>query len=102
MSRETVNSAAINFRLQDEESWRVLSARAEALGVSPHQLARRYVIEVLQEAQERAALRAAVVELRQQVIGLREDIALATEALLARAGKVTDEKARAWVEENFT
>lgn len=92
--------AVIGFRL-DEESSAVLCHRAAALGVSPHDLARRYLIEVLHEPEERAALRAAVVALHQEITGTREDIALATEALLASAGKVTDQEAHAWVEEHF-
>ena len=92
--------ANIGFRL-DPASLCVLAERAKQLGVSPHKLARRYLLEILHEPEERAALREAVVALHQQVTGTREDIALATEALLASAGKVSDAEARAWVAEHF-
>ena len=90
----------VSFRL-DEASRLVLGQRAAALDVSVHELARRYLIEVLQEAEERVALREAVVALHKEVSGSREDIALAVEALLTSAGKVSDHEAHAWVEEHF-
>lgn len=100
LSPELLSPATISFRLDDPSS-RVLAERATRLGVSPHELARHYVLEILQQAEERAALREAVVALHKEITGFREDIALATEALLASAGKVTDQEAHAWVEEHF-
>ena len=92
--------AVIGFRL-DDASREVLGERAAALGVSPHELARRYLIEVLHEPEERAALREALVVLHKEITGIREDIPLAVEALLTSAGKVTAADARAYVEEHF-
>lgn len=109
MTRSNSNSRAliappapgvIGFRL-DEATRQVLGERAAALGVSPHELARRYLIEVLHEPEERAALREALVCLHKEIAGVREDIPLAVEALLTSAGKVTAAEARAYVEEHF-
>ena len=85
--------AILSFRL-DEASAAVLSQRAARLGVSPHELAREYVLVILAEAEERAALYAAIVALRQ-------DLGLATGVLLSAAGKVKEDEARAWVKANF-
>ena len=92
--------STVGFRL-DPESGRALAARAAALGVSPHELARSYVIEVLQEAEERAALREAVQELNGKLLRFRADFVVAIEALLVSAGKVEDSSARAWVDKHF-
>ena len=51
-----------------------LLARAEALEVSHHVLAREYVESVLTEPVQRAAMHSAITELRQEVIELRESV----------------------------
>lgn len=98
----------IGFRL-DESSGQVLLERAQRLGLSPHELAREYVLEHLQETEERSALRQAFQELHQIVQELhgaqqqfRSDFAFAIEALLASAGKVSPEEARGWVAKSLT
>ena len=91
---------AICFRL-DEKSFRALAHRADRLGVSSHELARSYVLQLLEEAQERAAWRAAAAELHHALVDLREHLALSVEALLVTAGKVDKADARAWVDECF-
>jgi hypothetical protein len=55
--------STIGFRL-DPEYGDVLATRAKAIGVSSHELARRYLIEILEESEERAAVREAVQVLR--------------------------------------
>ncbi len=92
--------ATVGFRL-DAESRRVLMGRAKQLKVSPHELARHYVILMLHEAEERAMLREDTLELRRALIQLREDVATTAEALLVAAGEVSEEQAHAWVEEHF-
>lgn len=84
----------LSFRL-DEASAAALAGRAARFGVSPHELAREYVLAVLQEAEERAALFAAIMALRQ-------DVGLAAGVLLSSAGKVSEDEARAWVKANFS
>jgi hypothetical protein len=89
--------AMVGFRLGDEESRRLLGQRAARLGVSPHDLARYYVLEMLQERQERAVLREALGELHEQFQQFRADFAFAVQGLLTSAGKVSENQARAWV-----
>lgn len=93
-------SGTIGFRL-DEESHRVLSERANRLGISPHELARHYVIEMLHEAEERAALHEAIATLQQGIHKIREDVATTAEALLIAAGDYEAEEAHTWAAENF-
>ena|ERR1041384_4998519 len=92
--------ATIGFRL-DEESSRILSERARSLGVSPHELARHYVIEFLHEPEERVALRQAVSILQELISRMREDQVLGLEALLTSAGKVNEKDAHKWIKANF-
>ena len=89
---------SVGFRLGDEESRRLLGQRAARLGVSPHDLAREYVREMLQEREERAVLRAALGELHEQLQQFRADFAFAVQALLTSAGKVSEGQAKRWVE----
>ena len=93
-------SVTVGFRLE-EEPLRALAERAARLNLSPHELAREYVLEALSEADERRALREAVGALHQQYDVLREDMALMAEALLISAGKVSEKEARDWVKRNF-
>lgn len=92
--------STIGFRLEAQEI-AILSERAEKLGVSPHELARSYVLELLGASEERTALREGVVTLHNVIGLLREDLALSVEALLISAGKVSEEQARKWAEENL-
>lgn len=100
ITRPRAPRICVGFRL-DEESHRVLTERAANLKVSPHELARFYVLQILQEEQERTALHDAVAGLHQQLIQQREDFLLGLEALLASAGKATAEEAHAWIHENY-
>lgn len=97
----------VGFRL-DPASRVELAKRADRLGVSPHVLAREYVIEMLHEPEERRQLREAVAHLGegvgtlfQQVFKSREDLATVAEALLVQAGNVDPKKASQWVDDNF-
>ncbi len=92
--------STIGFRL-DPESNRVLVERAAVLGVSPHELARIYVCEVLQEPVERAAMREAAIEIFSVLTQFRQDFAFSVEAMLISAGKVSQSQAQDWVEEHL-
>jgi hypothetical protein len=92
--------ATVGFRM-DDERYGELSERAKNLGVSPHELARQYVIEVLSEGEERTALREAVNALIEHVREARKDIGLSTEALLASAGTLDEKEARDWKQKNL-
>ena len=90
----------IGFRLEPQYE-QVLAMRAEALGVSSHELARRYLIEMLEESEERAVLRQAVQTLNGNLTHFRNDVIFAVEAILASAGKVNETEAAAWVDKHF-
>ena len=92
--------ATIGFRL-DEEPRRVLAERAAGLGVSPHALARQYVLEILGEGEERVALHHALKTLIEEAGQTHESLALGIEALLSSAGKVSEDNARAWVDQHL-
>lgn len=93
-------NAPLTFRL-DEESQQVLAQRAQHLGVSPHQMARHYVLQCLYEPEERAAVNQALRELCQETVGLRTDLANAVVGLLCSAGRVEQDEAQTWVNENL-
>lgn len=90
----------IGFRLEPKYG-QVLATRANALGVSPHELARRYLIEMLEESEERAVLRQAVQALNGNLNSFRNEFIFAVEAMLVRAGTVKNEEAATWIEEHF-
>lgn len=66
-------SPTIGFRL-GPECLEALLARAKALDVSHHALARDYVESVLSEPVERAALHSAITQLRQEFSELRKNV----------------------------
>ena len=79
-ARAKKQAGPIGFRL-DNTARRILAQRADQLGVSPHALARQYVLELLGEAEDREMLREEVTALRSELTVLRTDLALAVEAL---------------------
>jgi hypothetical protein len=99
-SGKTSVRTTIGFRLKNE-NFVELSRRAKVLGVSPHELARHYVLEILSEKEERGALREAVNALGEYLAEVRKDIALAAEALLTAAGTVEEKDAREWAKKNL-
>ena len=96
----STKAGPIAFRL-DEVSRAVLAERADQLGVSPHALARHYVLELLGVAEDRQMLREDIRALRSKLNVLRSDHALAVEALLVSAGKVAPADAHTWTEQNL-
>lgn len=99
-AKQPASPATIGFRL-DEASGVELAARAGRLGVSPHELARQYVLQILQEGQERTALHEAVIDVNQELGRLRDDLSLAVEALLMSAGQVEEADAHQWVQKHL-
>ena len=99
-NRATSKAGPISFRL-DDAALDVLEQRAVQRRMSRHELARQYVEDELFETEERAALRDAIITLQRDLIHLRSDLALASEALLVSAGKVQPEEAHTWVEQNL-
>ena len=97
MNTQTQTRTQIGFRLEPEAA-EALAERADCLKVSPHDLARYYVVEALAASQHLSAMGVAIQTLNQELDGLRGDLALSVEALLASAGEVSEKQARAWVE----
>lgn len=83
----------ISFRL-DDAMYRLLEAHAAQAQLSPPLLAREFVLSALQE---RSPWHLVIGSIRL----LRGDVATATEALLANAGKISPKDASEWVDENF-
>lgn len=92
--------ATIGFRLEIEARAE-LASRAKALGVSSHDLARHYVLQMLHDTDERREVRNAILALRQEMIELRKDVSVSTEALLTSAGKIAPGEARSWTRQNL-
>ena len=97
---ENFARTVISFRL-DESSLQILLQRAARLNVSPHELARHYVEELVHETEERAMLREACAQLHENFNAFRRDFAVSVEALLTSAGTVSEEDARKWVTEGL-
>lgn len=93
-------STVIGFRLEPELA-EALAQQAKALGVSPHELARHYLVEAMGLAGELHSLVSGVTALHHQIQAFRHDLSLGVEALLASAGQVTEKDARAWVESSL-
>ena len=92
--------ATIGFRL-NEQSRRILHERAMEEGVSPHVLAKSYVLQVLREPADREGLINAAAFLCAEIIKVREEIATTAKALLIKAGHVDEEEVEKWIVENY-
>jgi hypothetical protein len=106
VTRATVPTI-ITFRLAEEDR-RALSERAATLKISPHELARVFVLETLKRASEPATppsghpdLLNGIQAIYYQLLETRKDIALSVEVLLTRAGRLKDPEAHEWVSENY-
>ncbi len=85
------------FKL-DAATFSKLCERARETGDSHHLAAKRIVTRVLNEDID---VTGALVTMNHQMLALREELALMTEILLARAGKFTPEEAQKWTDENI-
>jgi hypothetical protein len=100
-------SAPVSFRL-DAVFQQRLEELAKRHDVSLHQEAQRIVIDALSEPDRRASDAVTAAELQVQIDELhtllrilRSDLATSVSALLAMAGKVTQEEAKSWVAQTF-
>ena len=89
----------IQFRLSGQVL-KELEKLAKAYELSPGQFARRIVVEYLEDA-ERLRTREKLSALEVSQKKLREDLAVAVEAMLVGAGKVSKDEAHEWVNENL-
>lgn len=88
----------IGFRL-DAEAYQVLARRAARLGRSPHELAKFYTIDMLEQDENRANLAEGIRLCIRKLDGLHQNIA--STAILVATGRCSDQEARAWVKENL-
>ncbi len=98
---KTAAPQTIGFRL-DEQTMQLLVKRANRLGLSVRDLARHYVLLVLDEPEERIALQQFLQRIHQDQLQFRADFTFAVRALLSSAGKATAKEAKAWVEQSIT
>ena len=92
--------ATIGFRMDDVSS-QELAEQAARLNVSPHELARHYVMEMLSASQDRAELWEFLKHIDERMIHLREDLVLVAEGILVATHAMSKQDARAWVDKCF-
>lgn len=92
-------SKPVSFRLASTFA-KQLAARSAAHNESPGAYARRLVIEGLNDT-DHERLHAEIAELRTSLEALREILATAVAALLARAGKCDVNEAQEWVQQTL-
>lgn len=90
----------IGFRL-DEDHARRLVERAAEQKVSPGELARACVIEMMHRAEALAELERALVRLQDRLDQSAARHALGVEALLVSAGKIEAKEALKWIDANL-
>jgi hypothetical protein len=98
--KPTAAPTTIGFRL-DTAPLAILVERAARLGASPHALAREYVVEALEQVVERNEVHQTLRSMLDQAARHSDNLALAVEALLCSAGKVSQDTAHAWIETNL-
>ena len=94
------NEKVISFRL-DGEPLSTLEEAAERAGMSVHEWARRAVIRELDSGNLLPKLALQSEALSAEMVELRKDLAVVTEALLVSAGKATSEQAAKFVKANL-
>ena len=90
----------ISFRVDGEQLLRLEEAAYHA-GISPHEWAKRATIRELDfdNLLPKVALQTEVM--RQELIEIRKDIAVATEGILVSGGKASNEQAARFVKANL-
>ena len=92
--------AMIGFRL-DPETAAALSTRASALKLSPHELARHYVVKALQDSGVSDDVQKSLEQFSADLFAMRRDLVISVETLLLSAGALSEEEAREWVRRNL-
>lgn len=90
----------VSFRLEGDNLLRLEEA-AERAGLSVHEYSKRAVIRELESGNQVPKIALQTESIKQEIVELRKDLAVATEALLVRAGKSTLEQAANFVNENL-
>ena len=94
------NEKVISFRL-DGEPLRTLEEAAERGGFSAHEWAKKAVIRELKSGNLLPKIAMTGEALSAEMVELRKDLAVVTEALLVSAGKATSEQAAKFVKANL-
>ena len=92
--------ATIGFRL-DPETAAALLSNATSLKISPHELARHYVVKALQGSADSDGVEKSLEQLAAHLIGMRRDLIISVETLLLTAGDLNEEEAHEWVRRNL-
>jgi hypothetical protein len=90
----------IGFRV-DKSLQSRLELAAEEAGISPHEWAKRAAIRELDSGSLLPKLALQSEVMRQELIEIRKDIAVATEGILVSGGKATNEQASRFVKANL-
>ena len=88
------------FRLPPKEREMFLS-RAEALAMSPGELARLYVMERLAASEAAEEAREGLARLEAELTAVRQELALATVAILQHGGKTSKSVAEEFAAKNL-
>ena len=90
----------ISFRIDGAQLSRLEDA-AESAGMSPHEWAKRATVRELDSGGQIPKIALQTESIKQELIELRKDIAVATEGILVSAGKATNEQAARFVKANL-
>lgn len=88
------------FRLPPKEREKFI-ARATALAMSPHELARLYVMERLSANEAEEDVRDGLSRIQSDLTDARHELALAAMAILQHGGKTTKQVAEEFVAKNM-
>lgn len=88
------------FRLPPKEREKFI-ARAAALAMSPHELARLYVMERLSANEADEDVRDSLARIQSDLTDTRQELALAAMAILQHGGKTTKQVAEEFVAKNM-
>jgi len=92
--------ATIGFRL-DPETAAALIKNASSLKISPHELARHYVVKALQDSAPSDGVEQSLEQLVAHIVAMRRDLVISVETLLLSAGDLNEEDAHEWVRRNL-
>ena len=90
----------VGFRI-DPHHYDLLAGQAKLLGESVGDVARRLVIQKLNEKDEVAVISEKMTAVERQLLELRKDFAISVQVLLAFAGNIKEHDAKTWVAENL-
>ena len=90
----------ISFRLGGERL-STLETMAKKAGMTPHEFAREALVQRLSDEGDIHRLNLKVTNLEIEMVELRKDLAVSTQAILVGAGKVSVKEAEEFVRDNL-